>query len=131
MIERHLDLDADKEGMYSTTHKGNHVRIGHGDVDIAPSELLATAISGCSYGVLRTILDNRQITYDDIHVDVDWLMEDKKPNIVTEVSVHFKIKNPSADIEVLGRALNQTIKNCTIIQSVKSAIKIDEKLTVI
>lgn len=131
MIKRHLDLTADEQGMIGTNHKGNQVRIGHGEQDTSPVELLATSISSCSFGVMRIILENRKITYDDLRVDVDWLMEDEKPNIVREVKVHFKIKNPSTDIEVLGRVLNQTIKSCTVIQSVKAAIKIDEKLSIV
>ena len=131
MIERHLDLNEDEGKMVATTRKQVKVSFGSEENQASPVELLAMSISGCSYGVLRIILENRKITYDSIHVDVDYLMEEVKPNKVTEVSIHFKIKKPSTDIDTLGRILQQTIKSCTVIQSVKEAIQINERITII
>ncbi|EOL42675.1 hypothetical protein RV11_GL002998 [Enterococcus phoeniculicola] len=131
MIERHLDLNEHEGKMRGTTRKNVNISFGSDEDQASPVELLVMSISGCSYGVLRIILENRKITYDSIHVDVDYLMEDAKPNKVTEVAIHFKIKNPSTDIDTLGRVLQQTIKSCTVIQSVKEAIQVNERITII
>ncbi|WP_067393362.1 OsmC family protein [Enterococcus canis] len=130
MITQHVDLDLDDHGMIATSKKGIKLHYGKGHDEFSPVELLVTSIAGCSFGVLRIILENRKITYDDIHVDIDYDMVDEKPQRVVAVRIHFYVKNPSADIDVMGRVLNQTIKSCPVIQSVKGSIEVNEQLTI-
>ncbi len=130
-VERQLEMNLVEGRMIATSRKGVNLVFGSNHDEISPVELLVSGIAGCSFGVLKIILENRKITYGGIHVNVRYEMADEKPNPVKQVWIEYAIKNPTTDIETLGRILEQVIKSCTVIQSVKAAIDVHEKITIV
>ncbi|MFT8871604.1 MAG: OsmC family protein [Sporolactobacillus sp.] len=100
--------------------------------DFTPGDLLITAIAGCSGLVFKRLLANRSIHYEALTIDTDAERAvDEKPPRFIKVVVRMTLKGSHFDEQLIRRLFTHVEPNCTIAQSVKGAIDVDEQLTIV
>ncbi|MDG4657924.1 OsmC family protein [Ectobacillus antri] len=125
MIFRMRDVGFETETEYGTLQVA-----GNSEYGFRPYQLMAASIAVCSGGVMRTILDKKRISYEDITMEAHIERNEKEANRITKIAVHFTIK---ADIseEQMHKVMELTTKNCSMVQSVKDSIEIVETFQIV
>lgn len=119
------------------SNKGFKLTGNHGTMDInkegdfTPGDLLETSIGACSGLVFRRLLANRGIHYDELTIETERETARQNPQPITKVGVHFTIRGSRFDEKLLRRLFTHVYPNCTIAQSVKGAIEVEETLNII
>lgn len=91
-----------------------------------PYQLLVSAISVCSGGVLRKILAKQRIPYSDITIKADVTRNPEGAQEIKSIHIHFTIYGSNLKKEKIERAIDLTQKHCSMVQSVKDSIIISE-----
>lgn len=118
-------------------NKGFQLMSPHGIMDInkegdfTPGDLLETSIGACSGLVFRRLLANRGIDYSELTIETERETAKEKPNPITKVGVQVTIKGNNFDEKLLRRLFTHVYTNCTIAQSVKGAIEVEETLDIV
>lgn len=99
--------------------------------DFRPGELLEISIGACSAMTFRRLLDNRKILYSDLTVDTDKVRAKEEPQPIRKVGVHMTLKGTDLDEKLIRRLFTHVYPNCTIAQSVKGAIEVEETLAIV
>ncbi|WP_010632635.1 OsmC family protein [Sporolactobacillus vineae] len=99
--------------------------------DFRPGDLLEISIGACSAMTFRTLLDRRKIQYSELTVDTDKVRAKEEPLPIRKVGVHFTLKGTDLDEKLIRRLFNHVYSNCTIAQSVKGAIEVEETLDIV
>lgn len=99
--------------------------------DFRPGELLVISIGACSAMTFRRLLDNRKIQYSDLTVDTDNVRAEEAPQPFRKVGVHMTLKGADLDEKLIRRLFNHVYPNCTVAQSVKGAIEVEETLDIV
>lgn len=95
-----------------------------------PVELLVSALVGCSSGIFSNVLEKKRIQVETIKVRASIERELEEANRVTKINLHFIVTGEGINENQIQKALEVTIKNCSMIQSVKEAIHIYESFEV-
>ncbi|UOR13413.1 OsmC family protein [Halobacillus amylolyticus] len=118
--------------------KGEGIRTSfeYGELDISgdeaygfrPYQLMTSSIAGCSLSVYRKILDKQRIDYEDIIVRADVERNAEEANRIEKISLHFVVKGYRLNQDKLLKNLDISSNNCSMVQSVKDSIEIEETL---
>ena len=93
-----------------------------------PYQLMVASIAGCSIGVFRKILDKQRVDYEDIKVTAEVERNPDEANRIEKVQLHFVIKGYHLNQDKLLKNLDVSRNNCSMVQSVKNSIKVEETL---
>ncbi|TGB03933.1 OsmC family protein [Halobacillus salinus] len=93
-----------------------------------PYQLMVASIAGCSIGVFRKILDKQRTEYEDIKVTADITRNSDEANRIESIKLHFVIKGYHLNQDKLLKNLQVSSKNCSMVQSVKDSIEVEETL---
>jgi Predicted redox protein, regulator of disulfide bond formation len=99
--------------------------------DFRPGDLLEVSIGACSAMTFRRLLDNRKIQYSDLTIDTDKVQAKVEPQPIRKVRVHMTLKGVDLDEQLIRRLFTHVYRNCTIAQSVKGAIDVEEILDIV
>ncbi|WP_205093097.1 OsmC family protein [Thalassobacillus pellis] len=91
-----------------------------------PYQLMVASIVGCSIGVYRKILDKQRVKYDDISVTADVTRNPNEANRIEKIHIHFIVKGKHVSQDKLVKNLEIARNNCSMVQSVKDSIEVDE-----
>ncbi|UOQ92530.1 OsmC family protein [Halobacillus shinanisalinarum] len=118
--------------------KGEGIRTSfdYGQLDISgdeeygfrPYQLMTASIAGCSLSVYRKILDKQRINYEDIIVRTDVERKAEEANRIVKIKLHFVVKGYHLNQDKLLKNLDISSNNCSMVQSVKDSIEIEETL---
>ncbi|WP_028784899.1 OsmC family protein [Thalassobacillus devorans] len=98
------------------------------DFGFRPYQLMVSSIVGCSVGVYRKILDKQRVQYEDIKVMVDVTRNPDKANRIEKVSIHYMVKGYHLNQDKLLKNLEVARNNCSMVQSVKDSIEVEESV---
>ncbi|TLS35731.1 OsmC family protein [Pseudalkalibacillus caeni] len=123
---------------YKMKDHGFSIDLEYGTLDICgdetygfrPYQLLVSSVAVCSGGVLRQILDKKRMVYEDISIKADIKRNEEEANRVEEIHLHFTIKG-NLDEKKVQKAMELTTKHCSMVQSVKDSIKVEETFEII
>lgn len=104
---------------------------GNSELGFRPFQLLVSSIAGCSGSVFKKILEKKKIAYDEIEIDARVERDEKQANKVTKIELQFTVIGQNLDIEQLEKSLHIASKNCSMVQSVKDAITVIEKVQIL
>ncbi|RWZ58166.1 OsmC family peroxiredoxin [Halobacillus fulvus] len=93
-----------------------------------PYQLMVASIAGCSFGVYRKILDKQRINYEDIIVTAEVKRNPDEANRIEKIRLHFVVKGYHLNQDKLLKNLEVSSKNCSMVQSVKNSIEVEETL---
>ncbi|WP_100487145.1 OsmC family protein [Sporolactobacillus pectinivorans] len=124
-----MTLRADDQGFTLTSEHGT-MKINKAD-DFRPGDLLETSIGACSGLVFKRLLTNRGINYSDLSIETDKVQAKEEPEPIKKVDVHVTLKGSNLDEKLIRRLFNHVYTNCTIAQSVKGAIEVEETLEIV
>jgi len=91
-----------------------------------PYALMVSSIAGCSGGVLRKVLSKMRIEFDDINISADVKRNPEVADRIEEIKLHYIITGNNIPEKKMERALVLANKNCSMVQSVKDSIMIEE-----
>lgn len=96
-----------------------------------PIELLVSSLVGCSGGIFKKVLDKKRLPVDNIKVKANVERNKEEANKITKIDLIFVVEGKNLSIEQLEKALEVTIKNCGMIQSVIGSILINGHIEVV
>ncbi|MCA0984124.1 OsmC family protein [Halobacillus yeomjeoni] len=115
---------------------GVRTRFEYGQLNISgdetngfrPYQLMVASIAGCSIGVFRKILDKQRVNYEDIKVTAEVKRNPDEANRIENIHLHYVIKGYHLNQDKLYKNLEVSRNNCSMVQSVKDSIKVEETL---
>ncbi|MEF7563781.1 OsmC family protein [Bacillus infantis] len=118
-------------GFFTATSYGKLDVAGDEEYGFRPYQLLVSSVAVCSGGVLRKILEKQRIDVEDIKINAEAERVEEEANRVSKISVHFTITGKGLKEEKIQKAMELTRKNCSMVQSVKDSIEIEETFTLV
>ncbi|MCA0971916.1 OsmC family protein [Halobacillus litoralis] len=123
-----MDFYIKENGVRTSFEYGQMNISGDETYGFRPFQLMIASIAGCSIGVFRKILDKQRIEYEDIKVTADIKRNPDEANRIEKVNLHFVIKGYRLNQDKLIKNLEISSKNCSMVQSVKGSIEVEETL---
>jgi putative redox protein len=118
-------------GFFTETSYGKLDVAGDEEYGFRPYQLLVSSVAVCSGGVLRKILEKQRIDVEDIKISAEAERVEEEANRVSKILVHFTITGKNLKEEKIQKAMELTRKNCSMVQSVKDSIEIEETFTLV
>ncbi|WP_345242815.1 OsmC family protein [Pontibacillus salipaludis] len=119
------------EGVRTSTEFGQLNISPDEEKGFRPFQLMVSSIASCSLSVYRKILDKQRIEYEDIKVTADITRNEAEANRIEKIHLHFVVKGSHLDEDKLTKNLELSSKNCSMVQSVKGSIEIEETVEAI
>ncbi|KGX88166.1 OsmC family protein [Pontibacillus litoralis] len=121
---------------YYLKHEGMRTETNYGQLNISadeaygfrPYQLMVSSIAGCSLSVFRKILDKQRVAYEDVIVTANVTRNEEEANRIEKVHLHFVVKGRYLKEDKLHKSLQTSQKHCSMVQSVKNSIEIEETL---
>ncbi|WP_404451436.1 OsmC family protein [Virgibacillus necropolis] len=118
---------------------GMRIDLDYGELSISgneeygyrPFQLMVASIVGCSGSVFRKILEKQRTEIEDMTITAEVERNPRVANRIERISLHYSIKGYQLNKEKLYKNLELSRKNCSMIRSVESSIKIEETLDAI
>lgn len=127
-----MKFEMKENGFETTTSFGTLTVSGNEDYGFRPYQLLVSSVAVCSGGVLRNILEKMRMPADHISIEVKEVLRNPDiANRLEKIHLHFTIEGESLDETKMDRAFELMLKNCSMVQSVKDAIQIEETYEII
>lgn len=104
---------------------------GNEDYGYRPFQLMVASIVGCSGSVFHKILKKQRTEVEDISITADVERNPREANRIEHISLYYYIKGYNLNVDKLNKNLELSRKNCSMIRSVESSIKIEESLEII
>ncbi|WP_442598282.1 OsmC family protein [Neobacillus sp. D3-1R] len=121
-----------KEGAFSLNTNFEELFISpDSSLGFKPVELFISSLVGCSGGVFRKILDKKRLDVSNIRIKANVERNKLEANKITKIDFLFIVEGKNLSIDQVEKALQVTIKNCGMIQSVIGSIEINESAEVI
>lgn len=118
-----------KENGVRTSFEYGQLNISSDELDgYRPYQLMVASIAGCSIGVFRKILEKQRIKFEDIKVTADIKRNLDEANRIEKVHLHFVVKGYHLNQDKLLKNLDISRNNCSMVQSVKNSIEVEETL---
>ena len=113
---------------------GIRTQLEYGELNISsneefgfrPYQLMVSSIVGCSVGVYRKILDKQRVKYEDIKVTVDVTRNPDVAYRIEKAAIHYIVKGHNISRDKLQKNLEIARNNCSMVQSVKDSIDVQE-----
>jgi putative redox protein len=126
-----MEFSMKEVGFFTETSYGKLDVAGDEEYGFRPYQLLVSSVAVCSGGVLRKILEKQRIDVEDIKISAEAERVEEEANRVAKISVHFTISGKGLKEEKIQKAMELTRKNCSMVQSVKDSIEIEETFTLV
>ncbi|MBA2176454.1 OsmC family protein [Halobacillus locisalis] len=123
-----MDFYIKEDGVRTSFEYGQLNISGDETNGFRPYQLMVASIAGCSIGVFRKILDKQRIDYEDIKVTAEITRNPDEANRIEKIQLHFVIKGYHLNQDKLVKNLEISSKNCSMVQSVKDSIQVEETL---
>ncbi|MEI5908585.1 OsmC family protein [Bacillus spongiae] len=121
-----------KEGGFTSELPYGELHIsGDETYGFRPYQLLVSSIAVCSGGVLRKILEKKRMNIDDISINTKVKRNEQQANRVEMIHLHFVIKGKGIEEKKIEKAMELTKKHCSMVQSVKGSIEVEETFSII
>jgi len=96
-----------------------------------PFQLMVASIAGCSGSVFRKILEKQRTDIRDLAITAEVERNPAESDRIERIHLLYTVKGRRLDPDKLHKNLALSRKNCSMIQSVKDSIHIEEKLNII
>lgn len=123
-----LDFYLKDEGVRTSTEYGQLNISSDEEKGFRPYQLMVSSIASCSLSVFRKILDKQKVEYEDIKVTANITRNEKEANRIEKIELHYVIKGQHLDEDKMYKNLKTSYKNCSMVQTVKDSIEIEESL---
>lgn len=130
MMSLNFEMHRDDLGLNADLDFGTLQVSGDSLYGYPPYELLVASIVGSSGGIFRKVLIEKRINFSTIKIDTRIRREEMDANKIVEIHLHFIIKGKDIEGKHIQDALVMTMKNCGMVQSVKSSIKVYESFEI-
>lgn len=95
-----------------------------------PFQLMVSSIAGCSAGVFTKILNKQRMAFEDLTVEADVERNEDQANRISKIIFTFTITGHELNEKKLEKNLELSKKHCSMLQSVKESIVVEEKLII-
>ncbi|MFS0862566.1 OsmC family protein [Fredinandcohnia sp. 179-A 10B2 NHS] len=118
-------------GFYTDLEYGQLHVAGDEEYGFRPYQLLVASIVVCSGGTLRKILEKKRLKVEDITIKTAVERNEAEANRVEKISIHYIIKGKELTDHKVQQSIEIAHKNCSMAQSVKGSIEINETFEII
>ncbi|MFP7494323.1 OsmC family protein [Terribacillus saccharophilus] len=98
---------------------------------IRPYQLMVSSIAGCSAAVFRKIIEKQRIELADMEVEAEVERDELEANRITKITLTFIVRGYHLDQGQLEKTLQLAHDNCSMVQTVKNSIEIEERLEIV
>nr|WP_093728070.1 OsmC family protein [Terribacillus halophilus] len=98
---------------------------------IRPYELMVSSIAGCSAAVFRKIIEKQRLEIDDLEVAAEVERDELAANRISKITLTFIVRGYHLDRGQLEKDLELAQKNCSMVQTVKDCMEIEERLDLV
>ncbi|WP_101846149.1 OsmC family protein [Halobacillus sp. Marseille-P3879] len=123
-----MDFYIKEEGVRTSFEYGQLDISGDETFGFRPYQLMVASVAGCSAGVYKKILDKQKVHYEDIKVTAEVKRNPDEANRIERIHLHFVIKGYRLNQDKMLKNLDISSKNCSMVQSVKDSIEVEETL---
>lgn len=95
-----------------------------------PYELLVSSIAGCSGSVFKQIFEKQRIDVKEFKITTEIERNKDEANRVEKIILTFHLKGNDLNEDKLRKNLIISQKHCSMVQSVKDSITIEENLNI-
>lgn len=95
-----------------------------------PFQLMVSSIVSCSGSVFKQILEKQRIEIDGLAASVEVTRNEDEANRIERIHITFQIAGTDLNQEKLEKSFAVARKNCSMIQSVKDSIEINETIVI-
>lgn len=95
-----------------------------------PYQLLVSSIASCSGFVFKNILKKQRIEIDNLSIDATVERNEAEANKIEKITLHFFVEGKDLNEQKLLKNLDVSKRNCSMVQSVKGSIIVEEQLTI-
>lgn len=121
---------------FQWNHDHLETDLGFGKLDISgdetkgfrPFQLMVSSVAGCSAGVFTKILNKQRIDFDDLKIKADVERIEAEANRIAKITFTYTVVGKNLDEKKMQRNLELAKKHCSMLQSVKGSIEVEEKL---
>lgn len=96
-----------------------------------PFELMVASIVGCSGSVFQKVLEKQRTRIEDLSIHAEVRRNPQEANRIEWIRLNYTVKGNHLNIDRLYKNLELSRKNCSMIQSVKECIDIEERIKII
>ncbi|MFP7478208.1 OsmC family protein [Terribacillus saccharophilus] len=104
---------------------------GNEQFGIRPYQLMVSSIAGCSASVFRKIMEKQRLEIDDMEVSAEVERDELAANRISKITLTYVVRGFHLDKGQLEKNLQLAHNNCSMVQTVKDSIEIEERLEVI
>ncbi|WP_226585231.1 OsmC family protein [Halobacillus litoralis] len=123
-----MDFYLKENGVRTSFEYGQLNISGDENFGFRPYQLMVASIAGCSVGVFRKILDKQRIEIEDLKVTAEIKRNAEEANRIEDIHLHYVVKGYHLNEDRLHKNLEISRKNCSMVQSVKNSINVEETL---
>ncbi|MBB4825371.1 putative OsmC-like protein [Sporosarcina luteola] len=122
-----MKFEMTENGFKTETSYGKLAISSNDEYGFRPYQLLVSSVAVCSGGVMRKILDKMRMPADHITVEAREIVRNPdQADRIEKIHLHFIIRGSSIEESKMGRVMELTTKNCSMVQSVHESIEIVE-----
>ncbi|RKD71068.1 putative OsmC-like protein [Sinobaca qinghaiensis] len=119
---------------FSMTEHGFITETNYGTLHISsdeehgfrPYQLMTASLAVCSGGVLKKIMKKQRMDVQDIEIRTNVERSGTEADEITKVSIHFVIDSHDKNDKKMLKNMELTRKYCSMVQSVKDSIQVEE-----
>lgn len=109
------------ETKYGTLHISSDEEYG-----FRPYQLMIASLAVCSGGVLKKIMQKQRMDVQDIKIHTNVERSGTEADEITKVSIHFIVDSLHQNDKKMQKNMELTRKYCSMVQSVKDSIQVEE-----
>ncbi len=119
MAVRHLDVEFTKEFKGVAKMPNVDIKIGIGEGEALPYDLLFAALASCLYATFLDILEKKKIAFEGCTLSITGEKREEVPTTLQWVNVSFGIKGvPSEKEKAVSKSAELSTKYCSIYQTI-------------
>lgn len=125
-----MELNFTDTGAKTVADYGELIISGDETKGFRPFQLMVASIASCSGFVLKQILEKQRIEIDSLSVQTSVERNEADANKIEKITLHYIIKGTDLDRDRMDKNLALSRKNCSMVRSVETSIKIIETIEI-
>lgn len=127
-----MELKWNNNGAYEMATNFGEMNISSDEsYGFRPYQLMVASIAGCSGTVMKKIFAKKRLEINDIKIKAEVTRNPDKADRIEAIHLTFMVKSNDLTEKAMGKIVELTRKNCSMVQSVLGSIDIHETFEII
>lgn len=121
-----MDFSMTEHGFTTETKYGTLHISSDEEQGFRPYQLMTASLAVCSGGVLKKIMQKQRMDVQDIKIRTSVERRGTEADEIMKVSIHFIVDSLHQNDKKMHKNMELTRKYCSMVQSVKDSIQVEE-----